>query len=159
MLGLVVLLSGCASVENLPTMAREVGVHSFDDEKIVKWDHEDCILLEQTDMQTAFRAAKHSLTANGFSIERARFDDGAVLGEHGVSAHYWNLVAGVYFHQQQKGVAFTVIVIPSHTSSLVKDRPGPARWRRRIFDEIESYARAELPSQLPAMACRPTELM
>ncbi len=96
-----------------------------------------------------FPAAKYALSKNNFAVQTAELKDGAVRGEQGASGANWNIVSGVYFKDEQGGVAVKVIIRTAKNFSLYKsddDRALPASILKDIKYHIESNSLKNFPT-------------
>jgi len=57
-----------------------------------------------------YDAAKIGLGDAGFSLREADATNGMVIGEHGMTLHDWNVIAGVYFRESGDDTKVKVIV-------------------------------------------------
>ena len=55
-----------------------------------------------------FEAAKAALNDYSFSVFRSDLNEGIVLGEHGMTAYDWNIMAAIYLRQEAGGVRVRV---------------------------------------------------
>lgn len=102
-------LTGCATVSMLPRSASEVDFESREGKTgWSKYEHVETF-KNRTPSQI-YDAAKIGLGDAGFSLRRADLPAGVVIGEHGMTAHDWNIIAGVYFKPVSQGTKVKVIV-------------------------------------------------
>ena len=137
------LLSGCVSSGSLPQSA---AVANFDpvEEGRTSWSkYEEVFMLNGTDTRTAYLAAKSGLSDAGFTIKRASFDKLYAIGEHGMTAYDWNIVAGVYIKEVQgKGCAVKVQVSGSKDVGFWGDMTAKS-WPQEIFKGMRNYIETE----------------
>jgi hypothetical protein len=104
-----VLMTGCATVSMLPKSAAEVDFESREGKTgWSKYEHVETF-KNRTPPQV-YDAAKIGLGDAGFSLRAADLASGVVIGEHGMTAHDWNVIAGVYFKPVPQGTKVKVIV-------------------------------------------------
>ena len=60
--------------------------------------------VKGVDKRTAYQAAKSGLADAGFTLKRASFDEGFAIGEHGMTAYDWNIVAGIYIKEIETAI-------------------------------------------------------
>ncbi len=102
-------LTGCATVSMLPKSAAEVDFDSREGKTgWSKYEHVETF-KNRTPSQV-YDAAKIGLGDAGFSLRVADQARGVVIGEHGMTAHDWNVIAGVYFKPVSQGTKVKVIV-------------------------------------------------
>jgi hypothetical protein len=103
------LFSSCASVSMLPKSASEVNFDSAEGKTgWSKYEHVETF-RNRTPSQV-YDAAKIGLGDAGFSLRSANKSAGVVIGEHGMTMHDWNVIAGVYFKPFNGGTKAKVIV-------------------------------------------------
>lgn len=90
------MISGCATISMLPNSAADI---EFDSpEGKTGWSQYQQILdFPGYNADQIYDAAKVGLGSAGFALRRAEKSRGVVIGEHGMTAHDWNILAGVYF--------------------------------------------------------------
>jgi hypothetical protein len=102
-------LSSCASVPMLPKSAAEVDFDS--EEGKTGWSkYEQVETFKGKTPSDLYGAAKTGLGDAGFSLRRADLRAGVIIGEHGMTAHDWNVIAGVYLKPVSQGTKVKVIV-------------------------------------------------
>lgn len=103
------LLSSCASISMLPKSAAEVNFDSREGKTgWSKYEHVET--FKGKTPSDLYDAAKIGLGDAGFSLRRADLSSGVVIGEHGMTAHDWNVIAGVYLKKVTRGTKVKVIV-------------------------------------------------
>ena len=98
--------------------------------------------MKGVDKRTAYLAAKSGLSDAGFSIKRANFSEGFAIGEHGATKYDWNVVAGVYIHEEKDGSSIKVIAQGSKDLGFQGDMTGKS-WPQEIFKSIRQYIYTE----------------
>lgn len=102
-------LSSCATVSMLPKSASEVDFNSREGK--TGWSqYQHVETFKGRTSSQVYDAAKIGLGDAGFSLRSADLGAGAVIGEHGMTAHDWNVIAGVYFKPVSQGTKVKVIV-------------------------------------------------
>jgi hypothetical protein len=134
------LLSGCASVSTLPQSANEV-IFGEGFEGKTGWSaYREIASFKGTTYLMAYEAAKAGLAHAGFSLLKADARMGVVFGEHGITLHDWNIVAGVYLKQRGLEVDVVVLVEGSKDIGFSGDVTG-APWTGRILQGMREYLR------------------
>lgn len=106
---MLVFFTGCASVNMLPKSASEVNFHA--PEGKTGWSkYEHIEYFRGYDSGQIYQAAKVGLGDAGFSLRSADMSKGFVIGEHGMTMHDWNVIAGVYFREEGDATLVKVIV-------------------------------------------------
>ena len=86
-----------------------------------------------------YEAAKVGLGEAGFSLRIADKSKGMVVGEHGMTMHDWNVIAGVYFKDQtDNAVVVKVIVEGSKDLGFSGDVTSDG-WTGKILGGLRSY--------------------
>jgi len=138
----IALLTGCASINSLPQSAEEANFER-DLEGRTGWaEWQDTMYVKKIDKRTAYMAAKSGLSDAGFTIKRASFDKGFAIGEHGMTAYDWNIVAGVYIKPDPNGTMFKTIVEGSKDIGFWGDMTQKS-WSQEILKGVREYIRTE----------------
>ena len=98
--------------------------------------------VKGVDKRTAYQAAKSGLADAGFTLKRASFDEGFAIGEHGMTAYDWNIVAGIYIKENKTGYMFKAIVEGSKDVGFWGDMTQTS-WVEKIFKGIREYILTE----------------
>jgi hypothetical protein len=85
-----------------------------------------------------YDAAKVGLGDAGFSLRKADASGGFVIGEHGMTAHDWNVIAGVYYRQESEGTRVAVIVEGSKDIGFSGDVTSGG-WGGEILKGMREY--------------------
>lgn len=138
-----VLLTGCVSIGSLPQSAAEVDFNPAMEGRTGWSKYEEVFVLKGTDTRTAYLAAKAGLSDAGFTIKRASFEKLFAIGEHGITAYDWNVVAGVYIKELPgEGCAVKVQVIGSKDVGFWGDMTAKS-WPQEIFKGVRKYIETE----------------
>jgi len=135
---LVLILSGCASMNSLPQSAADVDFADIVEGKTGWSEYQGQIELPKLDDRTAYEAAKAGLRSARFTVARADFDSMAVIGQHGMTAYDWNVVAGVYIQTDANVTRFKVLVEGSKDIGFSGDATG-ADWVGHILAGVQNY--------------------
>ena len=138
----ICLLSGCASINSLPQTAREVDFNRTEEGKTGWAEWQDTMHIKGVDRRTAYQAAKSGLADAGFTLKKAHFDEGFAIGEHGMTAYDWNVVAGIYIQEDETGYLFKAIVEGSKDIGFWGDMTQTS-WVEKIFKGIREYILTE----------------
>lgn len=149
---LLVALSGCVSISELPQSVSEVDFDSLDAGKSGAFTYEDNMVFANIDKRTAFLAAKEGFTRSGFILKRANFDKGTLFGYHDITAHDWNVVAGVYLKESGSDISVKVIAKTSKDFSLVGNLGDTTSgsWPQMILSGMQDYIMRESNITNPA---------
>ncbi|MEX0899803.1 MAG: hypothetical protein WD081_03835 [Gammaproteobacteria bacterium] len=134
---IVLFLCGCATVGMLPDTAESIDFTA--PEGKTGWSQYHQIeMFKGYSESEVFNAAKVALGQVGFSLRSADFGKGRVVGEHGMTAHDWNVIAGVYFKGAPDGTEVAVIIEGSKDIGFSGDVTSDG-WSGKILGEIRDY--------------------
>jgi hypothetical protein len=68
-----------------------------------------------------YSAAKIGLGNAGFSLRNSNKSKGVVIGEHGMTTHDWNIIAAVYFLEEDETTKVKIIAEGSKDIGLSSD--------------------------------------
>lgn len=138
LIGLVFLsASSCATISMLPPDAAHV---DFDGaEGKTGWsEYVHAETFHGYSADQVYEAAKVGLGSAGFSLRVADKSKGVVIGEHGMTAHDWNVIAGVYFKEQPDATLVRVIVEGSKDLGFSGDVTSDG-WSGKILKGLRAY--------------------
>lgn len=132
-----ILLSACATVGMLPQSAAEV---DFDgQEGKTGWsEYKHIEVFRDQTIDDIYAAAKVGLGDAGFSLRRADKSQGYVIGEHGMTAHDWNIISGVYFLADGDDVKVAIITEGSKDIGFSGDVTSDG-WTGKILMNMREY--------------------
>lgn len=105
----LLIMHGCATVSMLPKRAADVNFNS--PEGKTGWSqYQQVQNFPGYSSDQIFDAAKIGLGSAGFSLRSADKANGVVIGEHGITLHDWNIIAGVYFKNDGTATMVKVII-------------------------------------------------
>jgi uncharacterized protein YceK len=149
------VLSGCASVSSLPDSANEVNFDAVKEGKTGWSEYQETTTFPGVTLKTAFDAAKAGLADAGFALRSADFANGVVKGAHGMTAHDWNIVAGVYLKETAEGVAVMCKVEGSKDIGFSGDATSGG-WTGEILKGMRKYI-LDLEARRPGTGVSPTK--
>ena len=85
-----------------------------------------------------YAAAKAGLGAAGFALREADMSAGRVVGEHGITLHDWNIIAGVYFRESGMNTDVAIVIEGSKDTGFSGDVTGDG-WSGKIIKEMYNY--------------------
>ena len=139
LLGWVSLLTGgCASINSMPQSAAEARFDMSDEGRTGWSQYETTMRFRGVDKRTAYLAAKAGLGDAGFTIKRASYERGMAIGEHGMTAYDWNIVAGVYIQEGADGTNAKVLVEGSKDVGFWGDMTASS-WAQDILKGMRQY--------------------
>lgn len=142
LLGYVVLPSGCVSINSMPQSAIEVSFDSSDEGRTGWSRYEETTFFRGANRRTVYLAAKAGLADAGFTIKRANFEKGMAIGEHGMTAYDWNVVAGVYIQEATDGMNAKVLIEGSKDVGFWGDMTASS-WAQDILKGMRRYIHTE----------------
>jgi hypothetical protein len=138
MAALALLASGCASTRSLPASADLAGFDSGQEGKTGWSEYQEITTFPGVSVRTAFDAAKAGLGDAGFALRKADLEKRMVTGAHGMTAHDWNVVAGVYLREVPEGVQAKVHVEGSKDIGFSGDATSGG-WTGEILKGMRKY--------------------
>lgn len=142
----VVLLTSCASVRMLPDEAALVDFNAVEGK--TGWSkYEQVERFPGYKVDQLFEAAKVGLGVAGFSLRKADMTKGIVVGEHGMTAHDWNVIVGVYFKEINGVPTIKIIVEGSKDIGFSGDVTSDG-WPGKILRAMREHLNATYQSVL-----------
>jgi len=136
LLTLCAILSGCASASMLPKNALDVNWDA--PEGKTGWSsYQEAYYFPDTTRDQIYSAAKAGLGNADFALLRADIQSGIVIGQHGMTAHDWNIIAGVYFIKHETGYNVRVLVEGSKDLGFSGDATSGG-WTGRILNTMRA---------------------
>lgn len=129
---------GCASVVMLPKTAAAA---PFDEQKEGEtgWSsYMEKASFKEVSEDEIYNAAKSDLAHAKFQLIKANKQEGVVIGEHGITWHDWNVIAGVYFRKSQAGFDVLVLAEGSKDIGIAGDQTGGA-WTGTILNQMRDF--------------------
>jgi hypothetical protein len=139
---MVSFLSGCASLSSLPQSASEVNFSPALEGKTGWSKYEEVFFFKGVNRRTCYLAAKAGLADAKFTIKKASYEKLFILGEHGMTAYDWNIVAGVYIRPEAEGCSIKSIVEGSKDVGFWGDMTASS-WTQDIYKGMRQYILTE----------------
>jgi hypothetical protein len=139
---LSVLISGCASTSMLPQSAKEVDFGGATEGKTGWSSYREQAVFKNVKKAQVLQAAKAGLGDAGFTLRSVNADEGVVFGEHGMTLHDWNIIAGVYVKEEGEDTLAAVLVEGSKDIGFSGDVTGNA-WTGKILRGMRTYMNQE----------------
>jgi hypothetical protein len=130
-------VTACASTDMLPKTAADAGFDKGVEGKTGWSKYEEVARFDGSTREQVFNAAKAGLGSADFALVSANLGLGVVIGQHGMTAHDWNIVAGVYFRERDAGYDVKVIAEGSKDFGFSGDATSGA-WTGRILNGMRS---------------------
>ena len=128
-------LGSCATTGSLPQSPAEVILQPGRFEQGYWPRYAASTTFRNQHFESVYGAAKDSLQANDFALVRDDKDRGVVMGEHGATLFYWNVMAGIYLTQATDGVVVKVVVVGSKDIGFIELQPSD--WPSKLISSIE----------------------
>jgi len=140
LISLIILMCffGCATTGLLPKSASEIDFENRVEGKTGWSRYEEFVVFNSVDLKTVYEAAKAGLAEADFALINADLSKQTVLGEHGITIHDWNVIAGIYFREIKDGVEVKVIVEGSKDIGFSGDVTG-SNWTVKIIKGMREY--------------------
>jgi len=133
----LILAPSCATVSMMPQSASEVNFDGVEGK--TGWsEYKQVATFSNTSIDEIYNAAKAGLGSADFELLVADKAQGYVIGEHGMTLHDWNIIAGVYFVPSKTDIKVAVIVEGSKDIGFSGDVTGGA-WSSRILKGMRNY--------------------
>ncbi|CAB0151827.1 hypothetical protein PSI9734_02187 [Pseudidiomarina piscicola] len=134
----LVMLNGCATIGMMPTDASEVDFDAVEGK--TGWsEYQHAETFYGYSPEQVYEAAKVGLGNAGFSLRKVDKIKGVVIGEHGMTAHDWNVLAGVYFRSLNgKDTQVRVLVEGSKDIGFSGDVTSDG-WSGKILSGLRTY--------------------
>jgi len=133
-----VVSTGCATMGSLPPSADQAGFDATTEGKTGWSEYQEVATFPGVSVRTAFDAAKAGLGDAGFALRKADYDKKMVTGAHGMTAHDWNVVAGIYLREVPEGVQAKVHVEGSKDIGFSGDATSGG-WTGEILKGMRKY--------------------
>ncbi len=137
-LALSLFLGGCTSINSMPQAASEIDFTQTKEGRTGWSKYEEVLFFRGVDKRTAYLAGKAGLADAGFTIKRADYEKAVIIGEHGITAYDWNVVAAVYIKSQDDGSYAKVLVQGSKDVGFWGDMTASS-WTQDIFKGMRNY--------------------
>ena len=131
------ILQACATVGMVPQDVSEVDFDAPEGKTgWSQYQHEETFRDYSADQ--IYEAAKVGLGNAGFSLRKADKSKGFVIGEHGITLHDWNVIAGVYFKELDKNTKVKIVVEGSKDIGFSGDVTSDG-WTGKILKGMREY--------------------
>lgn len=135
---LCLLVSGCATTSMLPQSADKIVFDSGVEGKTGWSSYREEATFKNVNKLMAIQAAKAGLSDAGFALKQVNSAEGVVFGEHGITLHDWNVIAGVYIKEKGSDTQVVVLVEGSKDIGFSGDVTGGA-WTGKILKGMRDY--------------------
>lgn len=136
-LSVAALLQACATVDMMPKSAQEIDFYGVEGK--TGWSqYKHVENFRGYTKEQIYDAAKVGLGNAGFSLRKADFSKGLVIGEHGMTMHDWNVIAGVYFINEDSNTKVAIIAEGSKDIGFSGDVTSDG-WTGKILKGMREY--------------------
>lgn len=140
-IALTLILQACATIGMLPQNANEVDFYGIEGK--TGWsEYKEIATFKNVTIEDVYEAAKIGLGEAGFALRKADISSGMVIGEHGITLHDWNVLAGVYFIEQQGSIKVAVIAEGSKDIGFSGDVTSDG-WTGKIINGMREFLYSE----------------
>jgi len=140
------LLQACATVSMLPKDVSEVDFDGIEGK--TGWSqYKHVETFHGYSVDQIYEGAKVGLGNAGFSLRNADKSKGFVIGEHGMTLHDWNVIAGVYFMERGNSTKVKVIIEGSKDIGFSGDVTSDG-WSGKILKGMREYLNSTYQSIL-----------
>jgi hypothetical protein len=137
---IILFLQSCATVGMVPSSVSEIDFYA--PEGKTGWsEYQHIETFHGYNANQIYEAAKVGLGNAGFSLRTADKSKGTVIGEHGITLHDWNVIAGVYFKENNDKTIVKLIVEGSKDIGFSGDVTSDG-WTGKILKEMRDYLNA-----------------
>lgn len=131
-------LQACASVSMLPKNSSEVDFDGVEGKTgWSQYKHTETFTGYTLDQ--VYDAAKVGLGEAGFSLRKASKAEGLAIGEHGMTAHDWNIIAGVYFKESEAGNTRVAVIVEGSKDLGFSGDVTSDGWSGKILKGMREY--------------------
>jgi hypothetical protein len=133
-------LIDCATTASLPESPSEVVLNPSRSEQGYWPRYTASATIESATVAELCALAKTALTSNKFTVVREDLVRGVVMGKHGATAMYWNVMAGIYFTQNGGNVPVQVVTVGSKDVGFVD--LAPSDLPTKLLDLLTTLVKA-----------------
>ncbi|MCE6958539.1 hypothetical protein LAZ40_05675 [Cereibacter sphaeroides] len=135
-LAIAMLLAGCASQSMLPESSSTVDFKASEGK--VGWSsYRETATFADVSEDQVYEAAKVALGESGFALRSADRNARRVTGEHGITWHDWNVIAGIYYKPAGRNIDVLVQVEGSKDTGVSGDVTGSG-WTGKILNAMRA---------------------
>ncbi len=128
------LLASCATVNSLPQSPEHVDLHATRFQQGYWPRYAASVTITGRPLSRVYQAARAALVANDFALVRDDPSQGVLMGEHGPTLFYWNVMAGIYLIQQDEDVLVKVVSVGSKDIGFIELQAGV--WPRQLLGSM-----------------------
>ena len=132
-----IALQGCATIGMLPKSVNNVDFDSLEGK--TGWSqYQQVETFRKYTTSQIYDALKVGLGDAGFSLRMADKNNGVIIGEHGITLHDWNVIAGCYFKEEGENVKVKIIIEGSKDIGISGDVTSDG-WTGKILKGTREY--------------------
>jgi hypothetical protein len=131
------LLGGCASTSTLPQTNTFMALGD-DQGNLELGCYKENVVFENANKMQVMDAIKAGLKKEGFKPTLTDDAEGVVFGEHGMTLHNLNIIAGLYIQEIGRDTRVVIVVRSSKKIGFSKESTD-AMWSGRILQSMRDY--------------------
>jgi hypothetical protein len=133
----VFLLGGCASTSTLPQTNTFMTLGD-DQGNLELGCYKEKVVFENANKAQIIEAIRAGFKKEGFKPTLVNDADGVVFGEHGMTLHNLNIIAGVYIEEIGRDARVVIVVRSSKKISFSRESTDAA-WSGKILQRMRNY--------------------
>jgi hypothetical protein len=126
----------CATTASLPQTSAEVRLDAGRFEQGHWPRYAASAVFSGRSIESVFSSARTALVENAFTIVREDLANGVIMGEHGPTFFYWNVMAGVYFTHSGSDVEVKVVTVGSKDIGFIE--LVPSDWPSKLLGSLRA---------------------
>jgi len=134
----IIWLSSCASTSLLPKSSDDIDFNG-DSEGKTGWSQYKEKALFYYDLKSVMLASKSGLADAGFALNKFDVPKLIVVGEHGITLHDWNVVAGIYFKEIEAAKIEVLVIVEGSKDFGVSGDVTSDSWSGKILKGMREY--------------------
>jgi hypothetical protein len=131
------LLGGCASTSMLPQTNTFMALDD-DQGNLEMGCYKETVVFNNANKAQVIEAIKAGFKKEGFKPTLVNDAEGIVFGEHGMTLHNLNIIAGLYIEEIGRDARVVIVVRSSKKISFSKESTDAA-WSGRILQGMRDY--------------------
>jgi len=133
---LLLACGGCATTTSLPQTPAEVKLNAGRFEQGYWPRYAASAVFSGRSIEAVFNSARAALVENAFTIVREDLAGGVVMGEHGPTFFYWNVMAGIYLTRSGSDVEVKVVTVGSKDIGFIE--LVPSDWPSKLLGSLRA---------------------
>jgi len=134
----IFFMNSCASTSMLPKSSRDIDFNENSEGK-TGWSQYKEKAVFYYDLQSVMLASKAGLADAGFALNKYDVPNLVVIGEHGITLHDWNIMAGVYFKEIDISKIEVLVIVEGSKDFGVSGDVTSDSWSGKILKGMRGY--------------------